>query len=139
MLVRVYVNIMTVSEVMIIFVYKGLTRNLEIRNITAWVLPSIWRLARVRDTKFGTNVSNKDLLNSAKCHGYSFFCFLVIKGENDLKHLKVSLTWLFMNLLTRFVDLTILLNSGSSGKIILTLYQKHKKCVSKSTIVFVET
>ena len=44
-----------------------------------------------------------------------------------------------MNSLTRFVDLTILLNSGSSGKIILTLYQKHKKGVSKSTIVFVET
>ena len=39
------------------------------------------RLGRVRDTKFGTNVFNKILLNSAKCHGYSFYCFRVIKKK----------------------------------------------------------
>ena len=45
------------------------------------VLPSIWRLGRVRNTKFGTNVSNKMLLNAATCKGYSFYHFLVIKGK----------------------------------------------------------
>ena len=45
-----------------------------------WVLPNIWRLGRVRDTKFDSNVSNKMLLNEAKCQDYSFYQFLVIKG-----------------------------------------------------------
>ena len=45
------------------------------------VLPNIWRLGRVRNTKFGTNVSNKMLLNAATCKGYSFYHFLVIKGK----------------------------------------------------------
>ena len=39
------------------------------------------RLGRVRDTKFGTNISNKMLLNAAKCLGYSFYRFWVIKGK----------------------------------------------------------
>ena len=33
---------------------------------------NIWRLGRVRDTKFCTDVSNKIILNAAKCQGYSF-------------------------------------------------------------------
>ena len=72
---------MTGSEVMTIFVYKGFTRNPEIRNTSFWVLPSIWRLGQVRDTKFGTNVSNKRLLNAAKCLDCSFYRFCVIKGK----------------------------------------------------------
>ena len=36
------------------------------------VLPNIWRLEWVRDTKFGMDVSKKMLLNAAKCQGYSF-------------------------------------------------------------------
>ena len=43
-------------------------------------LPSIWRLGWVRNTKFGTNVSNKMLLNDAKCQGYNF-CFWFIQGN----------------------------------------------------------
>ena len=35
----------------------------------------------VRDTKFGTNVSNKMLLNTEKCQGYSLYYFWVIKGK----------------------------------------------------------
>ena len=66
---------------MTIFVYKELTRNPEIWNITVWVLANIWRLGRVRDTKFGTNVSNKMLLNAVKWKGYSFYCFWIIKGK----------------------------------------------------------
>ena len=50
--------------------YKGFTRNPE-----TWVLPNIWRLGRVKNTKFSTNVSNKMLLNAAKCQGYSFYRF----------------------------------------------------------------
>ena len=65
---------------MTIFVYKGLTRNPEIGNIPVWVLPSIYRLSLVGDTKFSTNVSNEKLLNATKCQGYSFYRFWVIKG-----------------------------------------------------------
>ena len=31
--------------------------------------------------KFGINVSSEMLLNAAKCQGYSFYCFWVIKGK----------------------------------------------------------
>ena len=48
------------------FFYKGLTRNPEIGNIPVCVLPNIWRLEQVGDTKIGMNVSNKMLLNTAK-------------------------------------------------------------------------
>ena len=49
------------SEVMTIFFYKGFTRNPEIENTAVWVLPNIWRLGELRDTKFGINVSNENL------------------------------------------------------------------------------
>ena len=78
---KFHVNIMTGSGVMTIFFYKRLTRNPEIGNTPVWVLPNIWRLGRVRDTKFGTNVSNKKLLNTAKCQGYNFYRFWVIKKK----------------------------------------------------------
>ena len=74
------VNISTGSRVTTIFVYKGLTRNPEIGNTPVWVLPNIYRLNWVSDTKFGTNVSNEKLLNATKFGGYSFYCFWVIKG-----------------------------------------------------------
>ena len=75
------VNIFTGSGIMTIFFYKGLPRNPEIGNTTVWVLPNIWRLGRVVDTKFGIDVSNKMLLNVAKFQGYSFYHFWVIKGN----------------------------------------------------------
>ena len=49
--------------------------NLEIENTLAWVLPNIWRLWGVGNTKFGTNASNKMLKNAAKCQGYNFHRF----------------------------------------------------------------
>ena len=64
---------------MTIYFYKGLTRYLEIRNTPIWVLPNIWRLTRVRNTKFGTDVSNKLLLKAAKCQRYSFCRSWVIR------------------------------------------------------------
>ena len=78
---KFHVNIMTGSGIMTIFIYKGLTRNPEIANTPVWVLPNIWRLGWVMDTKFGTSVSNRMLLNAAKCQGYSFYRFWVIKGK----------------------------------------------------------
>ena len=68
---EVHVNIITGSGVMTIIVYKGLIKNPKIGNTPGWGLPNIWRLGQVRDTKFGTNVSNKKLLNAPKCQGYS--------------------------------------------------------------------
>ena len=59
---------MTGSGFMTIFIYKGLSRNPEIGNTLVCVLHNIWRLGQVRDTKFGTNFSNKMLLNAAKYH-----------------------------------------------------------------------
>ena len=68
---KFHVNIITGSGVMTILFYKRLTRNMEIGNTPVYVLPNTWRLGQVRDAKFGTNVSNKMLLNAAKCYGYS--------------------------------------------------------------------
>ena len=35
-----------------------MTRNPEIRNTPVWVLPNIWRLRRVKNTKFDTNLTD---------------------------------------------------------------------------------
>ena len=78
---KFHVNIITGSGIMTIFFYKGLTRNPEIGNTPVWVLHNIWRLERERNTKFGMNVSNEMSLNVAKCQGYSFYRFWVIKGK----------------------------------------------------------
>ena len=78
---KFHVSIVTDSGVTAILFYKGLTRNPEIGNTTVWVFPNIWRLGRVRDTKFSTNASNKLLLNAWKCQGYCFYHFWVTKGK----------------------------------------------------------
>ena len=78
---KFYFNTITGSGVMTIYFYNGLARNLEIGNTLVWVLPNIWRLGRVRDTNIGTDISNKILLNAAKCQGYRFYRFCVSKGK----------------------------------------------------------
>ena len=65
-------NIITGSRVMTVSWYKGLIRNQEFRNTPLGVLPNIWRLGHVRNTKFGTHLSNEMLLNAAKFQGTSF-------------------------------------------------------------------
>ena len=50
------INIITGSGVMTIFFYKGLTRNPEIENTPVWVLPNMWRMGWIRDTKFGMSL-----------------------------------------------------------------------------------
>ena len=62
---KFYVNIITGSIVKRSFLYKRLAWNPEIGNILIWILLDIWRLRQIRYTKFGTNVSNKMLLNTA--------------------------------------------------------------------------
>ena len=49
--------------------------------MTNFFSPNIWRLWLVKNTKFGTDVSNKMILNVAKCQGYSFYRFWVIKWK----------------------------------------------------------
>ena len=75
---KFHVNIIQVLE---LWQFSFIRDWPEIGNTTVWVLPNIWPMGRVRDTKFGTNVSNKMLLNAAKCQGYRFYHFWVIKGK----------------------------------------------------------
>ena len=84
------VNIITLSGVMTIFFYNGLTRYLKIENTPVWLLPNIWRLGQVTDTKSGANVSHRMLLNAGKCQGYSFYRFWVIVGKPTVKREGVS-------------------------------------------------
>ena len=74
---------------MTISFYKGLTRNPEIENTIVWVLPNIWRLGQVRNTKFGTNISNKMLLDAAKCQGYRFYISELSRENKPTEGLKL--------------------------------------------------
>ena len=53
---KFHVNIKTGSGVVAIFFYKGMTRNPEIGNTFVWIVPNIWRLGQVRDTRFVTEL-----------------------------------------------------------------------------------
>ena len=76
---KFHVNIITGSGVLTIYFSKRLNTNPERGNTLAWVLPKIWSSQRqVRDSKFGTVVSNEIFLNAAKYQSYSFHCSWVI-------------------------------------------------------------
>ena len=77
---KFYFNIMTGSRVMIIFVYKG-GPKIQKLEILVGVSSNIWRLRRVSNTKCGTNVFYKMLLDAPKCQGCSSYYFWVIKGK----------------------------------------------------------
>ena len=89
-------HINTGSGVMTISIYKGLTRNPEIGNTTVWVFPNFWRLKQVRDTKSNTNVANEMLVDAAKCQGYSFYCFWVMR-KTKRGELKITPTQIRIN------------------------------------------
>ena len=72
---KFHISIITGSGVMTISFHKQLTRYPETRNNPFWVLPNIWRLERVRNTKFGKKVSNKMLVSAAEWQSYSFYQF----------------------------------------------------------------
>ena len=78
---KFHVNIVIDFGVMTILVYKRLTRNPDFKNIPVWVLSNIPRIGWVMDTKFATNISNKNSLNAAKCQDYSLYRFWVVKGK----------------------------------------------------------
>ena len=69
-------TIMIGSGVMTIFFIKDSPEIWKLETICFF--PNIWKLVWVRDTEFGTKVSNKMLLNAAKYQGYSFYRFWVI-------------------------------------------------------------
>ena len=78
---KFYVNFMTGSGVMTIFIYnKGLTRNLEIGNTPSEFCPisEDWVKLGVPNLAW---ISNKKLLNAAKCQACSCYCFWVIRGK----------------------------------------------------------
>ena len=70
------VNIITGSGIMTIFFNKGVTRNTEIRNTVVWVF--------FMDTKLGTNISNRMLMNAAKFRVTAFTVFELLR-ENQLR------------------------------------------------------
>ena len=72
---------------------KDLTWNPEIGNTSVWVLSNFSRLGWVKDTKFGVNVSNKNLLNAAKHQAYCFYRFWVIKWEINCGNKYTPLTY----------------------------------------------
>ena len=79
--IRCLVSFLNFPLSIFVSVVNFVTKNQEIGNTPIWVLPNIWRLRRVSDTKFGTNVSDEMLLTATKCQGYSFYRFWVIKGK----------------------------------------------------------
>ena len=74
------VNIITSSRVTFI---RDWPEICKIGNTPIWVLPNIWGLGQVRDIKFGTDVPNKMLLNAGKYQGFNFYCFWVIKRNQQ--------------------------------------------------------
>ena len=64
-----------------IMLKKGLNRNSVIGITPVWILPNIWRLAQVKNSRLGANVSNDMFLIDGKCQAYSFYRFWIIKGK----------------------------------------------------------
>ena len=86
---KFHVNIITGFGIVTIFFLKRLNRSLEIGNTPVWVSSNIWRLEQFINTKFGTNVSNKMLLNATKLDGDRFYRFWVIKGKTTGRGVKL--------------------------------------------------
>ena len=86
----------TGSGVMTIFFYKELTRNLENGNTPAGVLPNIWRLGQVRDTKFGMNVSR--MLQNVRVTAFTFTVLLLQGGKITPSPTQIRVNKLHFNL-----------------------------------------
>ena len=61
-----------------------MTRNLEIRNSLVSVVPNIWRLGQVQNTKLCTNVSNQILLNAIIYQGLHLLPFQSSEGKTRM-------------------------------------------------------
>ena len=81
------------------------------------------RLGRVRNTKFGTNVFNKMLLNAAKCHGYSFYRLQGIKGKSMGGRGEVKIVCGSCNVLIAYLGMRCVILSvqktGKTGRILI--------------------
>ena len=94
-----------------------MTRNSETRNIPVWVSPNIWRLGRIRDTKFSTDVSNEKLLNTAKCQCYRFYRSTVIKGKptgvgGKITHLPTRATQIRVKTISKYYHYILIYNQS---------------------------
>ena len=95
-------NIITGSGCMRIYFYKGLTWNPEIGNTPVWVLPNIWWLEQVRNTKFGMDVYNKMLLMQQNARVTAFTISESLREKNrgwvglqggKITQIRVKITW----------------------------------------------
>ena len=78
---KFHFKIITGSGFMTIFSFLHWAQNLDIGNTLVWFLPNNWRLRWVKDIRLDKNVSREMLQYAAKCQGYSFYRFWVIKGK----------------------------------------------------------
>ena len=96
---------MSISLVLIQFLFKrDLARNINIEITLVCDFCKIWRLWRVKDTKFSMNASNKKILNAAKPQAYRFYRFWAINrkpigGKNSPNRTQIK----FKELLHRYV------------------------------------
>ena len=92
-----------------------------------WSLPSISRLGEVRDIKFGINVSNRKLLNSAKFQGSRFYRFWAIKGkpagvDKITCHPPLPATQIRVNAMVWY-DISLALKSPTGSKVSVCIFQ----------------
>ena len=71
---KFHVNLTIKSQVMTIFIYKAFDQNFS--KSPVWNLPNICELRRVKDTKFGMNVSNGSYLT---LHGWKATVFAIFE------------------------------------------------------------
>ena len=86
---KLHVDMIASSSVMTIFIYMGLTRNTR-------VLPNIWRLRQVRDTRFNTNknvtvslIKCYWMLHNIRVTAFTVSELLRKKAFEDLQSLKL--------------------------------------------------
>ena len=105
---KFHVNIMTGSRVMIIFVYKGLTKNPEIGNTPVWVLLNIWRLG-----EFG--IVNLARMSRIKCYWILWHARVTAFTVSDLLKLgsHCELTWNNVKQFLRLIFHFMLFHNGN--------------------------
>ena len=93
--------------------------------------PNIWRLEEVMNTKFGTNVFNKVLLNAQKCQGCSFYRFWVINGKQiggglpPPTQIRINTISIYMNRLNNVLFILARICQSSSAHIFNWVSEKH--------------
>ena len=100
---KFHVDIATDSGVMINLLLQEIDQKYRNRKYPIWVLPNIWKLEQVRNTKFGMQVSNRLWLNAAKSQGYSFYHLCVVTGKTiGWGQIRIKLFYLSLEVLISF-------------------------------------